>query len=74
MSYPNDHVVPKTLSSCSVPRYPAEPRGYVVRRSRGTGVRVAHASPSRPHRAVPCRSHCCIKVEQSRAITTSWPP
>jgi hypothetical protein len=62
MSYPNEHVASKTLSSCSVPRNSPNHVDYVVRRSRRTDPRCACAAP---------RSYRC-KVEQSRAITTSW--
>lgn len=43
MSYPNEHVAPKTLSSCSVPRNPPNHVDYVVRRSRRTDPCRAHA-------------------------------
>lgn len=59
MSYPNEHVASKTLSSCSVPRNPPNHVDYVVRRSRRTD----------PRRACAALRSCRCKVEQSRAIT-----
>lgn len=55
MSYPNEHVVAKTLSSCS----PSEANEHVdsVRRSRRTSPRMR------------CVIHT-VKVKQSRTITT----